>query len=493
MTRQLISAVKCAAFSFAIALYTFSGCAAQAQIFCPTAVAGPLGTQGGLSLQSGTCTNLGTTVQSTGAYSNATLASQALSDLSQSTTQETTRTATNAIADRRQTEVDRCPDGTDRVGGVCRRLDAVVSRPVPAAAMVSVAPSQREASRTKRGRRVVAAPVYAPVYKAQPLMPIQDGVRVATWARVFGDYERRTGAGTSSINCCSAAGAAGPPPITLLLSAESQASTVGFVGGLDLTWRNVLSQGDGVIAGVLTGYAETNFRLFTNSVSTMPGLVGNGSSSLSARLSGPTVGVFATYFNGGFSIDNTFKVDFLSLNESFSDNLAFTANTTFAGFPGTFSGSGSTQLTNYSSVGNVNYRFRLSDQYWIEPTAGYNYTTTEYGSNAALLGLSNGHLLRLQGGARFGVESTWNQVRLTTTLTGLAYDDVIINGGIIQNVAFGTTNSLLLAGEGKVRGQGILAFNFDFGRGVSSFVLGEVRGGEGLFGAGGKAGVRYQW
>jgi len=44
-----------------------------------------------------------------------------------------------------------------------------------------------------------------------------------------------------------------------------------------------------------------------------------------------------------------------------------------------------------------------------------------------------------------------------------------------------------------VRGRGILALNFDFGQGVSSYVLGDVRGGKGLFGVGGKAGVRYQW
>lgn len=490
MKRPLFSFSNCTAFAAALALVVFAG-NAQAQIFCPAAVAG----QAGIALQNGTCTN-GTT----GAFSNATLASQALSDLSQSTTQETTRTATNAIVDRRQTETDRCPDGTERIGGVCRRPAAVEAAPAAAPAQPSSAePARRPARRAQRERRAVpvATPVRAPVYKAQPLPVIEQGVRVAAWARVFGDYERRSGVGTSSINCCTNAVPPAGIPIPLALSAESRASTVGFLGGVDLTSRNLLSQGDGVIAGLLVGYAETDFRLTTTSISTNPGNLGNGSSILTARLSGPTVGVFATYFNGGFSIDNTFKVDFLSLNENFTDNLAFTANAlpgggAFGPAFATFNGFGSTRLNNYSSFGNLNYRFRLSEQYWIEPTVGYNYTATEYDANAALLGLSDGHLLRLQGGARFGVESFWNQVRVTTTLTGLAYDDVIVSGGIVQNAAFGT-NSLLLAQEGKVRGQGILAFNFDFGGGVSSFVLGEVRGGEGLFGAGGKAGVRYQW
>ena len=49
------------------------------------------------------------------------------------------------------------------------------------------------------------------------------------------------------------------------------------------------------------------------------------------------------------------------------------------------------------------------------------------------------------------------------------------------------------ADEGLLRGRGILALNFDFGDGMSSFVQGDVYGGAHLFGAGGKAGMRYQW
>ena len=98
----------------------------------------------------------------------------------------------------------------------------------------------------------------------------------------------------------------------------------------------------------------------------------------------------------------------------------------------TFTGSGSTSLTNYSSFGNVNYRFHLSDQYWIEPTVGYNYTWTEYGSNAALLGLSNGSLLRVQGGARFGIESMWDRIRVTTTVTGAAPHHLIADAPLLS-------------------------------------------------------------
>jgi hypothetical protein len=49
------------------------------------------------------------------------------------------------------------------------------------------------------------------------------------------------------------------------------------------------------------------------------------------------------------------------------------------------------------------------------------------------------------------------------------------------------------ADQGKFRGQGVLALNFDFGGGISSFVQGELRGGEDYFGGGGRAGIRVAW
>ena len=51
---------------------------------------------------------------------------------------------------------------------------------------------------------------------------------------------------------------------------------------------------------------------------------------------------------------------------------------------------------------------------------------------------------------------------------------------------------LIAARLGKVRGEGIFLTNFDFGRGFSTFVQAEVRGGSGLFGAGGRIGARLQ-
>ena len=159
-----------------------------------------------------------------------------------------------------------------------------------------------------------------------------------------------------------------------------------------------------------------------------------------------------------------------------------------------FAGSGSADLLNTSVIGNLNYKFDLYPNFWIEPTVGALYTNSSYGSGAAQLGLANGNLVRVQGGARFGLSTLLgNGVLMTTVLTGLAYNDVVVEGGFIPASAFQGNNLLIQADQGLMRGQGILAFNFNFGGGMSSFVQGDVYGGAHLIGAGGKAGVRYQW
>jgi hypothetical protein len=496
---------------------------AQAQtIFCPNAI--PV--QSGIALSNGTCTN-GTT----GAFSNAALASEALSDLSQSTTQQASATVGTALGVRRQTEQERCPDGFERVNGVCQRiaapapLTAAPAPPAPApatlvaapppvapAAPAPAAPAQPGAvpggaamAPAARPPRRVAAPRVAtrpaPFYKAPP-PPLEPAVRYTTWVQGFGDYERRTGTSSTSILCCTGLGTGGLPN-PLALSGESRATMGGVLGGADATFRNLWFTNDGVILGALTGYASSNVRLTTTSISSTL-TVGNGASTLNAHLEGPSAGAYITYFNERFSGDLTFRTDFLNLSESFIDTLAFTANVYPAGaplagmpIPGTgassvFAGSGSTKLNNYTTNGNLNYRIPLTTVSWIEPTTGFQYTQSDYDANAAALGLTNGHLVKVQGGARYGIESYWGNATLLTTLTGLAYEDVSVTGGFIQNVAFGN-NALIINDQGLLRGQGILAFNLAFNNGVSLFAQGDVRGGQDLFGAGGKGGIRVTW
>jgi hypothetical protein len=123
-----------------------------------------------------------------------------------------------------------------------------------------------------------------------------------------------------------------------------------------------------------------------------------------------------------------------------------------------------------------------------------NIPNSSYGGNAFQFGLADGNLVMVQGGARFGTTTLIdNHILMTTTLTGLAYDDVLITGSFIPARTANGINLLIQSDQGLVRGRGILAFDVDFGGGISSFVQGEVRGGAHLFGAGGRAGVRYQW
>ncbi len=323
------------------------------------------------------------------------------------------------------------------------------------------------------------------------LLPIEPAVRFGTWTQVYGDYQERDAAGPGIVNCrCST----GTPPLSLNI--ESRASTVGFVAGADLTSGGLFSASDGFIAGVTAGYTWSELKLNTTAVSLNPraenGFVGDGVSRLRATLSGPTAGLYATYFNAGFSSDVTVKFDFLTLNETFNDLLASTGGNIPAF--SSFAGAASVSLLNSTVVGNLNYRFDLYPNFWIEPTVGVGYTNSSYGSGAAQLGLADGNLVRVQGGARFGTSTLIsNGVLMTTILTGLAYNDVVVQGGFIPVGSFQGNNLLVQADQGLMRGQGILALNFDFGYGMSSFVQGDVYGGAHLFGGGGRAGIRYQW
>ena len=219
-------------------------------------------------------------------------------------------------------------------------------------------------------------------------------------------------------------------------------------------------------------------------------------SSLRATVSGPTVGGYATYFSGGFSSDLTAKFDILTVNQTFNDLLATTV-CGLGGEPSRFlplASAGSVNLLNSTLVGNFNYRFDLYPNVWIEPTVGVQYVKSSYGSGAVQLGLADGNLVRVQGGARFGTSIlVGDGIVMTTTLTGLAYNDVVVQGGFIPVNAFNGSNLLVQADQGLGRGEGIVALNFDFGNGWSSLVQGDVYGGAHLFGVGGKAAVRYQW
>lgn len=437
-----------------------SGNPAQAQnALCPTSIPG----QTGISFQGSSCTN---SVTGVGAYSNAALASQSLGELSQSSTQEATKATMASIAERRATEQQSCPDGFVRINGACM--------PAETALRFAAEPPDATAMAIPQSLLTFAPPPT----KALAKQPVIEPPHWAVWAQAYGAYERLSGQspglGEFSV---------------LALNVNSTTWTGGVLGGADYTFRNLASARDGLIVGMLLGYESSHVSLTTSSISSDP-TSPNGFSTMKAQLSGPTTGAYATYFNGGFSTDLAFKAQFYNLNISFTDLLGFQSNP--PSFPPTtvpFSGTGTTQLNNYTTSGNVNYRIPTGATTWVEPTAGFEYKISDYASGADQFGLADGKLLRLQGGARLGFEGAWNGVRMSMMVTGLLYDDVLVAGGVLAN----SPNPLILSDEGKLRAEGILTLNFYHGNGVTSFAQADVVGGEGLFGVAGKAGVRVAW
>ncbi len=371
-------------------------------------------------------------------FSVAALSSQAISDISQTTTTQTLE----AVRERRIQETERCPVGFVRENGECVRVRRAEPRPAP-----------------RQNIAVVKAPPAEPL-AISPISP-------AVWFHTFGDYERRTNLSPQAQD-----------NFGNTVNLTSRTLSAGVLGGTDLTFRGLTSSADALVLGVMGGYTTSEIQFG-----------GTPNTNVKAQLEGPSAGVYATYFNGGFSTDASFKADFFHLNEDFSEVFPPSVNngTTLTA---TVNGSAVVQSTNLITAANINYKFFFND-YWIEPTVGFRYTTVSYSNDAQLLGLTDGHFYRVQGGARFGTSFLWNSIRVTPTVTGLLYSDLDIQGLVLQDTFF--TPTLLPSDEGKLRAQGILAVNFDLGLGLSSFVQAEFRGGQDLFGATGKLGVRYQF
>jgi hypothetical protein len=374
--------------------------------------------------------------------------------------------------------------------------EVVATPPKPRRKVTPPAQEEEVVAAPPRPRRTVTAPAPAPApaIVAVGAPPPPSGYHFGVWAHGFGDYEHRTGTSTSSINCCSGAASSitSGLPIPLLINARSTTDTGGVVGGIDLTARSIFAGGDGLIVGLLSGYSSSSVRVRETIISTDQIDLHNGIGNVKATMSGPSAGLYATYFDGGFSSDFLMKNDFLSLDETTNQLLAFTANVGLNPATLPFYSTGHTSLNQFTISENLNYKFLITPTLWLEPTVGAQYTLSSYDGGAAALGLKDGYIVRLQAGARLGFDTFIGQTRVTTTLTGLLYDNVAVHGDFIQGGAFGVTTQAL-KDEGKVRGDGIVAVNFDMGNGVSTFVQGEVRGGQGLFGAGARAGLRVEW
>jgi autotransporter-like protein len=411
---------------------------AQTSVFCPPAV--PM-------LQAGSCTN-GTH----GSLGVPALATQSVSQVSQSITQQSNGATVEALRRRRAQEAGS-PAATS--GVLMFAPQSLVELPYQD-----------------------SAPFGPPPPRAYMLEPVVTAVHSAVWTYGFGGFESRTANSQTTFPL--------QPTLPMNVNILSKTGIWGVVSGADLTFSNIGPRGGTLIAGLLTGYTESNIDLLGVSTSATASNPGTSLGTTHVRLTGPSAGAYATIFQGPISADLTFKVDFLNINDSFFQSLDCCAP------PVLSSGTASSHVDNLSTIGNFYYRFPLYRAFWIEPTVGFNYTYSLYDSSAQALGLASGYVLRLQEGARVGSDFYCNDIHVTPTIAGLLYDDVVVTGGPIVNGAF-VGGELLPSDQGKLRAQGILTLNFDYLNGLSSFASATIYGGEDLFGAGGKAGLRYQW
>lgn len=287
----------------------------------------------------------------------------------------------------------------------------------------------------------------------QPTAPVDNTVRVATWARATGDIERRTGSTSYSL---------GGSLFSRDLGYTQE--TGALLGGTDVVISGLTKKDDGLVLGLLGGYTLATVNLNANAGR--------------QDYEGGTVGAYGTYIDGPAFIDALFKVDLLGLNI-----IA----------PGVRQ---NTSLQNYSFASNVGYRFPFENGTYIEPTAGIDYVDTQFNRRASLtsstIALRDGDAFRGRIGTRIGSEFLVDDVRFEPTLTTYLYSVLYQSG---PSTGFnGVTSVTGIRDEGKVRGEVQAALNFfNLKTGVSGFVRADFRVGGDLLGGGGRVGVRYAW
>jgi outer membrane autotransporter protein len=276
--------------------------------------------------------------------------------------------------------------------------------------------------------------------------------RPVFWARALGDYEQRSGSATFDF------------------AGQGFTSNLGYrqrtgalMAGVDVVMSGLTSANDGIIGGLLIGGIDSHVNL--------------SASSTKQDYTGPTVGMYGTYFNGPWFTDVLLKVDTLGL-EINGTNLAQSAN-----------------LVNFNVATNSGYKFDFQKRFYIEPTAGLEYVKTSFTDTTALTSttvpLNNGFALRGRIGARIGTEWVTNNVRVEPSLVGYVYSVLDSSGASLFVNGVGIN---LPTDKGKVRGELQASVNFlNLQTGWSGFGRVDTRFGDDLVAAGAKSGIRYQW
>jgi hypothetical protein len=427
-------------------------------------------------------------------------------------TEISTAQALELIRQRRVQLAQACPPGLVSINGICQPPPGVqpVAQTQPAPVVTAPAqPAVGGGAAVASGKASSAAAKAKAAPKAPSALPSKDpalveqatyapasaGRTVATWTEGFIDFEHHD----------DVVGGLDDSP-------TRRQRTVGSVSGIDWSQRSYGVRPEGVQFGLLGGMSETRnkFSDTTNSSATVAtGATAPGGSvaAISTRsttgaeqsIEGPFVGVYGSYFAGGFSADVLFKADFFDFDARgqtvetivFANVCANPAVDRVVSVRN-IDLRGDTSVHNYTLASNANYRMDTGGGYWWEPTAGIRFSYSDFGSDAALLGLADGQVLRLQGGVRVGHTAllTGGQV-LTTALTGLLYSDVLVNGFVATSA--GLPSGAAEVDEGKLRVMGVAQLRLERPDGISYYGQADIRGGEDVIGYGGKVGMRLEW
>jgi len=312
----------------------------------------------------------------------------------------------------------------------------------------------------------------------------------ATWAQVYADYEYHSGwtldGGTRG-------------------ELTSRQYTAGAVTGADWLVRGSASGTSKLLVGVLGGISSTKTDYNDVKYSEQASDSNNPNtralfqrSEAEEHIEGGGGGVYAVLASNRFSADAMIKVDGYNLEQT--DTVALlrsfdiTDPLSFNDCGGPPVGrKGSTDFAMFTLTSNVAYRYDLGSQSYFEPTAGIRYTHVSYGnqSGSLPLGLVDGDSLRLQAGGRVGtVRELPDGKIVVATLGAMLYSDVIVDGfSKVNSAGFNTAE----IDEGKLRVMGQFATYLIAGNGFTYSLQADVRGGEDVFGVGGKLGVRYEW
>jgi len=379
----------------------------------------------------------------------------------------------------------------------------------PPAASSASAEAKAAQQAASSGGKAPKKPTYAKTASAQPAG--QDGYVyseysgtdriVASWGQGFLDYEHHANIAPGQQE-----------------NRSRDSKTAGVMSGTDWTWVNAGAR-QAVQAGFFSGYSAT-FNTFSNTnfnsysgQSTEVDTISRTNSK--QQIDGSFLGAYLAAIRGNATFDLAFKADIFDLKQS--SVLTQTNDTCGGAIPPTAIESGSASVNNYTIAADAAYRYDVSPSAWYEPVFSIRYTITDYGNDPThltnigsnplnnvfgppgRLGLEDGTALRLQAGIRRGEQGTLPDGGLWTVVGGaFIYSDVLITGfkytldpTLNPDAVFGT--NVFPVDEGKVRGLGQILTTFDYANGWSYMLMGEIRGGEDLFGVGGRAGARYKW